>query len=491
MLSEERYDAAARRCLESAMGHAELSGFARIHCSHIVLAGFEAEREFLDRILQKKFAGLRAETVEDCLRDILEIAGPNSSDGAAAFPGAGLPGADHLDNTAVSLLQRSEELTTQWALPAVPVAALIAAGLQAPDAYLAEALGDVDVKQAELSSLVEELANRCAGDSAASAIEVFAADGQVRWPSFGPLAREALQALAPRAAVRVLRDADLLHSLMSRDSRLAEALHIWRLPVARIRATLAAMTGGAAGEPGGATELHKDRIGRLLRSVMAAAAEIARAERCGLISESHLLRAHLDSVAGGSGNIYERLGIDTRRLHGYLSSYPQDREIAEPEPAEETIGEVEDIPAYLRSRIIGQEAAIERASRALMVMRTGLGSPKAVAGKFLFLGATGVGKTELARAMAEVAFGPESGVPDAHFIKIDCGNLTQQHHISQLLGASPEYAGYGEGGALTNALGNKPASVVRRGRESAPQHLAEPVAAVRRRNSACARRHRP
>jgi len=459
MLNEDRYDAAARGCLESAAGYAELGGFARIHGSHIVVAVLEAERDALDRIFQEKLGGLRAETLEECLRDILDIAEKDADDDAPDFPEEGLPDTENLYDTATSLLQRGDELAAKWSLSTVSPLSLLAAGLEVPDPYLEEALGDVDVSSEEIPSVVEELATCSDAAAAQKPIQVFV-DGQVSWSSLGPLAAEALQALVPRAARRRLRDADLLRSLLSRESRLVEALYLWGMPVSRMRARLASMTGAGEDESSHSGELREDQLRRLLRRVMNAAADMARAERLALISESHLLRAHMDSVAAGTGNIYERLGIDTRRLYEYLATHREDRESVKPEPAKQPVGEIEDIPAYLRSRVIDQEAAIERAAKALMVMRTGLGAPNQVSGKFLFLGATGVGKTELARTMAEVAFGPVDGVPEAHFIKIDCGNLMQQHHISQLLGASPEYAGYGEGGRLTNALGEKPNSVV-------------------------------
>jgi ATP-dependent Clp protease ATP-binding subunit ClpC len=109
----------------------------------------------------------------------------------------------------------------------------------------------------------------------------------------------------------------------------------------------------------------------------------------------------------------------------------------------------------LHSRVIGQEEAIVTVSKAVRRARAGLKDPKRPIGSFIFLGPTGVGKTELAKALAEFMFGSEE-----HLIKIDMSEFQERHTTSRLVGSPPGYVGYGEGGQLTDAVRRKPYSVV-------------------------------
>jgi ATP-dependent Clp protease ATP-binding subunit ClpA len=163
-------------------------------------------------------------------------------------------------------------------------------------------------------------------------------------------------------------------------------------------------------------------------------------------------------VAGGSNNLYQRLQIDDRRLEEYLLRHPEDAISAPATPAS-TGAEITDIGGYLSGRVINQPTAVERATRALRRMRSGLGAPGQVIGKFLFLGPSGVGKTELARAMGDVAFGVKPGVRDPYLISIDCGNFVNEWDVVQLLGAAQGLKGYKEG-QLTNGLREKPKAVI-------------------------------
>jgi len=109
----------------------------------------------------------------------------------------------------------------------------------------------------------------------------------------------------------------------------------------------------------------------------------------------------------------------------------------------------------LHHRIIGQEEAISIISRAVRRSRTGLKDPKRPIGSFIFLGPTGVGKTELAKALAEFMFGSEDAL-----IKIDMSEFMERHAVARLVGAPPGYIGYEEGGQLTEAVRRKSYSVV-------------------------------
>lgn len=109
----------------------------------------------------------------------------------------------------------------------------------------------------------------------------------------------------------------------------------------------------------------------------------------------------------------------------------------------------------LHSRLIGQEEAVKAVSKAVRRARAGLKDPKRPIGSFIFLGPTGVGKTELARALAESMFGDEDAM-----IRVDMSEYMEKHSTSRLVGSPPGYVGYEEGGQLTEKVRRKPYSVV-------------------------------
>ena len=109
----------------------------------------------------------------------------------------------------------------------------------------------------------------------------------------------------------------------------------------------------------------------------------------------------------------------------------------------------------LHKRVIGQEEAVSAVSRAIRRGRVGLKDPKRPVGSFLFLGPTGVGKTELCKALAEAVFGDENAM-----IRIDMSEFMEKHTVSKLIGSPPGYVGYDEGGQLTEKVRRKPYSVI-------------------------------
>ena len=110
---------------------------------------------------------------------------------------------------------------------------------------------------------------------------------------------------------------------------------------------------------------------------------------------------------------------------------------------------------YLHKRVIGQDEAIIAVSDAIRRSRAGLQDPKKPLGSFLFIGTTGVGKTELAKALAELLFDDEKAM-----VRIDMSEYMEKHSVSRLIGSPPGYVGYDEGGQLTEAVRNHPYSVV-------------------------------
>ncbi|MDR0287293.1 MAG: ATP-dependent Clp protease ATP-binding subunit [Clostridiales bacterium] len=109
----------------------------------------------------------------------------------------------------------------------------------------------------------------------------------------------------------------------------------------------------------------------------------------------------------------------------------------------------------LHARVIGQNEAVEAVAKAVRRGRTGLKSPNRPVGSFIFLGPTGVGKTELSKALAEVLFGDEKAL-----IRVDMSEYMEKHSVSKLVGSPPGYVGYDEGGQLTEKIRRKPYSVI-------------------------------
>jgi ATP-dependent Clp protease ATP-binding subunit ClpB len=109
----------------------------------------------------------------------------------------------------------------------------------------------------------------------------------------------------------------------------------------------------------------------------------------------------------------------------------------------------------VHKRVIGQDEAVSRVAKAIRMSRAGLKDPNRPIGSFIFLGPTGVGKTELARALAEFLFDDESNM-----VRIDMSEYGEKHSVSRLIGAPPGYVGYDEGGQLTEAVRRRPYSVV-------------------------------
>ena len=109
----------------------------------------------------------------------------------------------------------------------------------------------------------------------------------------------------------------------------------------------------------------------------------------------------------------------------------------------------------LRERVIGQDEALSIVANAIRRSRAGLSDPKRPIGSFIFLGPTGVGKTETARALAEFLFDDEQAM-----VRIDMSEYMEKHAVARLIGAPPGYVGYDEGGQLTEAVHRRPYSVI-------------------------------
>lgn len=153
-------------------------------------------------------------------------------------------------------------------------------------------------------------------------------------------------------------------------------------------------------------------------------------------------------------------GLDIKEVTIQVSEQEADRQIpllgysAEVEPVTEG-GRLLQMEEELRKRVIGQDKAVEVVCQAIRKAKVGLRNPKKPIGSFIFVGQTGVGKTELARSLTAFLFGSES-----EMVRVDCSEYAMSHEYSKLIGAPPGYIGHNDGGYLTEAVKNKQHSVV-------------------------------
>ena len=208
-----------------------------------------------------------------------------------------------------------------------------------------------------------------------------------------------------------------------------------------------------------------DRLRALKADIEQVKGEAERAERDGNLQEAAELRY---------GRLIE-LEKTLEESNAALAELQRDRKFLKEEVDEEDIAEVVSkwtgVPVSklmegevqklvhmeegLHMRVVGQDEAVEAVSNAIRRARSGLADPNRPIGSFLFLGPTGVGKTELARALAEFMFDDERAV-----VRLDMSEYMEKHSVSRLVGAPPGYVGYDEGGQLTEAIRRRPYAVV-------------------------------
>ena len=208
-----------------------------------------------------------------------------------------------------------------------------------------------------------------------------------------------------------------------------------------------------------------ERLRETQKALEEARAEAERLQRAGDFARASELRfgripeyekriaddkATLDRVQAQGGFLREEVTEDDiAAVVSRWTGIPVDKML---ESEVTRLGEMED---RLRQRVVGQDAALRAVSAAVRRARAGLQDPNRPIGSFLFLGPTGVGKTELARALAEFLFDDEHAM-----VRIDMSEYQEKHTVSRLVGAPPGYVGYDEGGQLTEAIRRRPYSVV-------------------------------
>ncbi len=187
------------------------------------------------------------------------------------------------------------------------------------------------------------------------------------------------------------------------------------------------------------------------RSDLAKVAELRYGRRPELEKELAAARAKLEAAhRGGVRLVKEEVDEeDIAEVVGKWTGIPVSR------PLEGEVQKLVRMEDRLHDRVIGQDEAVRLVSEAVRRARAGLQDPNRPLGSFLFLGPTGVGKTELARALAEFLFDDERAM-----VRVDMSEYMEKHSVSRLIGAPPGYVGYDEGGALTEAVRRRPYAVI-------------------------------
>src|ERR1700744_1573589 len=190
---------------------------------------------------------------------------------------------------------------------------------------------------------------------------------------------------------------------------------------------------------------EQTRRGNLERSAAIQYGELPQLE-----AELKRLNAQQDTDAGGMRLLKEEVDEeDIAKIVSKWTGIPVDKML------EGEVRKLVEMEGRLRERVVGQEEAIETVANAIRRSRAGLSDPKKPIGSFLFLGPTGVGKTETARALAEFLFDDDQAM-----VRIDMSEYMEKHAVARLIGAPPGYIGYDEGGQLTEAVRRKPYCVI-------------------------------
>lgn len=193
-------------------------------------------------------------------------------------------------------------------------------------------------------------------------------------------------------------------------------------------------------------ELSKEKESAVTSQEFEKAAQIRDQEQ-GIKNQLELTRESWKHQQGG-----RELTVGEEDIAGIVSSWTG---IPVNKLAQEEAQRLLNLEQVLHQRVVGQDEAVRAVSRAMRRARAGLKDPKRPVGSFMFLGPTGVGKTELARALAEALFGDEEAM-----VRLDMSEYMEKFSVSRLTGAPPGYVGYEEGGQLTEAVRRRPYSVL-------------------------------
>src|SRR5215203_6126557 len=197
------------------------------------------------------------------------------------------------------------------------------------------------------------------------------------------------------------------------------------------------------------TKALEEEIGRLNREKDQAVANEDFERAPELRDRLEALRSDLEEARGGRRPVAEVTAEDIAEVVSRATGIPVSQ------LTEEERERLIRLEEQLHERVVGQEEAVEAVAEAVRRARAGLSDPNRPIGSFLFLGPTGVGKTELARTLAEALFGEEAAM-----VRIDMSEFQERHTVSRLVGAPPGYVGYEEAGQLTESVRRRPYSVL-------------------------------
>jgi ATP-dependent Clp protease ATP-binding subunit ClpC len=201
--------------------------------------------------------------------------------------------------------------------------------------------------------------------------------------------------------------------------------------------------------PGADLQQAEQRIEQLCRDKDQAVADEQYERASALRDQITELRASMPESAEGAGAVPAVTADDIAAVVSRATGIPAQQ------LSEEERDRLANLEQRLHQRMVGQDEAVQAVAQAVRRSRTGLGDPGRPIGSFLFLGPTGVGKTELARTLAEALFGNED-----RLVRLDMSEFQERHTVSRLVGAPPGYVGYEEAGQLTEAVRRRPYAVV-------------------------------
>ena len=274
--------------------------------------------------------------------------------------------------------------------------------------------------------------------------------------------RARLRAAFPPGATRRMRQLEIERVALAKETDAGSVDRLARLDeeLANLREQASAMTAHWQSEKDAIAAI-RDLKGEL----EARKGEAERYEREGDLGRASEIRY------GELPKLESRIGEATKRLEELQSTQKMLKEEVDAEDVAEVVARWTGVPVsrllegevaklirmedVLRERVVGQDEAVHVVANAIRRSRSGLSDPTRPIGSFLFLGPTGVGKTELARTLAEFLFDDARAM-----IRVDMGEYQEKHTVSRLIGAPPGYVGYDEGGQLSEAVRRRPYSVV-------------------------------
>jgi ATP-dependent Clp protease ATP-binding subunit ClpA len=361
---------------------------------------------------------------------------------------------DYFDDTALKMLQTAEDHRVRYNKPTISEGALLVSALQHVTSEVKDLFVQAGIDLDEWCSEIER------SIQPVTPTQVFGEDppGALLLESFTPAARKVLKLVRSETQALGHTMADPRHLLLAltlTDGGLTQyALRRQGVTPRRVQEGVMLSLRRTVSRKRTSFEFDSDHFQPLVRRILKLSGDLAARDSSDKVGESHILRSFL-SVETVARRILSDEGVDIDGLSRVVEGYC-DLEQTEQEIDTDTceIGDVESIRDYMRSRLVGQDEAIQRILPYVQRSRFGFSIPGRPVGVFLFCGPSGSGKTEMAKALAASVYGSEENL-----VFLEMGQFNSRESINVFVGAPPGYVGYGEG-KLTNGLRDKPQSVV-------------------------------